>query len=241
LQAGAADGAGYAGATSLPGGAAAPGAFARFKAVLSSSLAAEQDRWLPWCVAAFGAGIAIYFSLTTEPSVRLTALVGVALLVCAVRPPASAGTAMRFLCAVVAAGGLGFAAAKVRTLRVDAPVITRDTGPVEVIGRIESLTVMAPNKARIVLAPSKLGKDGATPPRLVRLTLSGAKAVAAVHPGAVVTALAMLRPPPEPAMPHGYDFARWAFFHGIGGSVSPSGAPKPVEAASPPGSRTPIG
>jgi competence protein ComEC len=235
LQAAAAGSAGYPGAASGQTASAAPGVIARLGAALSGSLAAERDRWLPWCVAAFGAGIAVYFSLISEPSLWLTSLVGVALLVCAVRPPANAGSLMRFLCAIVAAGGLGFTAAKIRTLRVDAPVITRDTGPVEVTGRIKSLTVMAPNKARIVLAPSKLGKDGAAPPRLVRLTLTGAKAVAAAQPGAVVTALAMLRPPPEPAMPHGYDFARWAFFHGIGGVGFTLGAPKPVEAAPPPG------
>jgi competence protein ComEC len=36
-------------------------------------------------------------------------------------------------------------------------------------------------------------------------------------------------------MPHGYDFARWAYFHGIGAVGFTYGAPKPLEAAPPAG------
>jgi competence protein ComEC len=51
----------------------------------------------------------------------------------------------------------------------------------------------------------------------------------------VVSALAVLRPPPEPAIPNGYDFARWAYFHRIGGVGFTYGAPKPLEAPPAPG------
>jgi competence protein ComEC len=116
---------------------------------------------------------------------------------------------------------------------MDAPVISHDMGPVPVIGRIESVDIRAPNRARIVLVPSKLGYGKLAPPRRVRLTLIGAKAVAAAQPGAVVSAFAVLRPPPEPAVPHGYDFARWAYFQGIGGVGFTYGAPKALEAPPP--------
>src|SRR5207248_3117070 len=76
--------------------------------------------------------------------------------------------------------------------------------------------------------------DGKTaPPRYVRLTLIGTKAVAAAQPGAVVSALAVLRPPPEAAIPDGYDFGRWACFHGIGAVGFTYGAPKPLEGTPP--------
>jgi competence protein ComEC len=78
-------------------------------------------------------------------------------------------------------------------------------------------------------------------PHRVRLTLLGAKSVAAAQPGAVVSVTAMLRPPPEPALPHGYDFARWAYFQGLGGVGFTYGAPKPLEAAPPPGLMDQIG
>ena len=207
----------------------------------AQNLAAEQERWLCWCVVAFGAGIALYFALNAEPSFFFAGAVGVASLLCGMRGARNAGTAMRFLCALIAAGGLGFASAKLRTARVDAPIIAADTGPVRLTGRIESIAVSAPNKARIILLPSKLGEGRSALPRRVRLTLTGTKAVAAAEPGAEVSALAMLRPPPEPAMPHGYDFARWAYFHGIGGVGFTYGAPKPLDAAPPPALRDRIG
>ncbi len=106
---------------------------------------------------------------------------------------------------------------------------------VRMTGRIESVDIRSPERARIVLSPVILG-DGKVPkPRYVRLTLIGAKAVAVAQPGAMVSALAVLRPPPEPPMPHGYDFARWAYFHRIGAVGFTYGAPKLLETPPVPG------
>ncbi|HEY4263735.1 MAG TPA: ComEC/Rec2 family competence protein [Micropepsaceae bacterium] len=228
-----------ANAVSFPGiaGAAEPRFHARALQVLANAaernLAAEQERWLAWWVAGFAAGILIYFALQTEPSLPMTALVVVTASLCAWSRPRNAGTAMRFFCAMIAAGGLGFSAAKLRTLRIDAPIIAHDMGPVRLTGRIESVDIRSDKRARIVLAPATLGDGKTARPERVRLTLMGAKAVAAVQPGAVVSALAVLRPPPEPAMPHGYDFARWAYFNAIGGVGFTYRAPKLLDAPPP--------
>jgi competence protein ComEC len=144
----------------------------------------------------------------------------------------STNTLIRFACALVAASGLGFAAAKIRTERVDAPIIARDTGPVRITGRIENVEIRAPNRARIVLATSTM-EDSDAPPERVRLTLMGARAVEAAVPGAFVSALAVLRPPPEPVLPYGYDFSRWAYYQGIGGVGFTYGATQPAEGAPP--------
>ncbi len=197
---------------------------------ISQRLAAEEERWFPWCVAAFGAGVVLYFGLQTEPSNAVAGAAGLAALAISFRGGKSGTTILRFLCALIAAAGFGFAAAKLRSDRVAAPVIAREVGPLSLAGRIESVDIEAPNRARIVLAPSKLGNRSAAPPDRVRLTLMGANAVAAAVPGAWVSALAVLRPPPEPAMPNGYDFARWAYFQGIGGVGFTYGAPKPIDA-----------
>jgi len=228
-----------ANAVALPGAATAaePGALSAalksFAGVLLRNLAAEEERWLGWSVAGFASGIAAYFSLNSEPSLAAAGAAGLVGLLCALRAPRAAGVAMRFVCVLLAAGLLGFAAAKLRTFLVDAPMISRDLGPVTLTGRIESVDIKAPNRARIVLAPSKLGDGKTAPPSYVRLTLIGTKAVAAAQPGAMVSALAVLRPPPEPSMPHGYDFGRWAYFHGIGAVGFTYGAPKPLEDAPP--------
>jgi len=191
---------------------------------VSHNLLLEQERWFPWCVVAFGGGIVGYFALKTEPSLLAGLLVVAAAIVFAFCGQRGSNTFVRVMCALIAAASLGFGAAKLRTMRVEAPVIARDIGPVRIQGRIEDVEIRAPNRARIVLAPSMIEKMG-SPPRRVRLTLMGAKAVQAAIPGASVSALAMLRPPPEPALPHGYDFARWAFFQGIGGVGFTYGAP----------------
>ena len=52
----------------------------------------------------------------------------------------------------------------------------------------------------------------------MRLTISGANGRSGtLGPVPCLSALAVLHPPPEPAIPHGYDFARWAWFQEIGG------------------------
>src|SRR5688572_19820146 len=115
------------------GGASALAAIVRPKALieaLSRTLAAEQERWFPWCVAAFAGGIAAYFGLRIEPSLGATGTIAAAAAVAAVLGRVSTNTLVRFACALVAAAGLGFAAGKLRTERVDAPIIARDTGPV---------------------------------------------------------------------------------------------------------------
>ena len=67
---------------------ALPRAFAE---ALSRQLALEQERWFPWCVVAFGAGIVVYFALGTEPSRLAAALVASAAI--ALPRPASAARA----------------------------------------------------------------------------------------------------------------------------------------------------
>ena len=106
-----------AGAVAYPGARAAlqPGsetsALAHLFAGLGRNVAAEQERWLPWCVVAFAAGIAAYFSLAAEPSATLALGAGGAGLLFAAGAPKSRGIGVRFVCVLIAAGGLGFAAA----------------------------------------------------------------------------------------------------------------------------------
>lgn len=135
-------------------------------AAFGACLAAEEDRWFVWRAAAFAAGIVAYFGLHTEPSLALALGVALAGLAVAALGRRADRIGIRFLCALVAAAGLGFGAAKLRTDSIAAPVIARETGPVDIEGRIESVEIRAANRARIVLAPSKIeGHDGPAAPR----------------------------------------------------------------------------
>ena len=165
----------------------------------------------------FGAGMAIYFSLASEPPLWLAGAIALAGLACAFVVRNVSGVFLRFICMLIAAGGLGFAVAKLRADAIAAPVIERDIGPLIVEGKIETISPEANKRARIVIAPTAIGKSAANLPTRLRLTIRSDKALATVASGEWVSALAMLRPPPEPALPHGFDFARWAYFNGIGG------------------------
>ena len=182
-------------------------------------------------MASFVAGIGVYFALLSEPSLWLAGAAFSAGSLAAAAGMRSATTMLRFACAVLAAACFGFSAAKLRTETVAAPIITRDTGPITIEGRIETVLIEDSTHARIVLAPTRFPRENMALPTSVRLTLRGAKAVAAVAPGKSVSLLAALRPPPEPAQPGGYDFARSAFFDGLGGTGYVMGAPKPLDDA----------
>lgn len=137
-----------------------------------------------------------------------------------------------FVLVFAGCSALGFADGVLRTRIVAAPVISRETQPVRITGRVDDVDIRAPDRARIILAVSNIA-DGGAKPDFVRLTVSGARAIAACQPGAVISALAVLRPPPEPALPHGYDFARWAWFQGIGGVGFVYGTPRVIRAPPP--------
>lgn len=178
----------------------------------------ERRRLFLWLPVFFGGGILLYFAADREPA--LWAPVGAA---------GGAGAAAVILrrhwrtsLALVALAALfaGFAAATWRSQRVAAPTLARIV-IATLSGFVESVEAR-PQGPRIVVAVTALtGVDDAARPRRVRVTL---RPGASVRPGDFIEAKARLMPPPEPARPGGYDFAREAFFRGIGAVGSISGA-----------------
>jgi competence protein ComEC len=206
----------------------------RIFSAFDEAVAAERDRWFPWSVAAFAAGSIIYFSLKSEPLIAfacLSACLGIGFAIVSRR---SSKPVIIFLCLLLAASCFGFADAKWRTERVDAPVIVREIGRLRIEGRIESVLLEDERNARIRIAPTRVGRDLENLPRRLRLSLRGERTVSAVAPGTRVSLVAIVRPPPEPAMPGGYDFARWASFSGIGGVGFVLGTPESLDPVTPP-------
>jgi len=176
-------------------------------------LAAERERWLLWLPVAFGAGVGLYFGLPREPAPWM-GFIAIALLLGPTIVWRARMAAFVPLLGLLAMA-LGFAAAQWRTERVAAPLLTERFGPAEIVGRIEELERLG-TAARLTLAP--LSIEGLEPrqlPRLVRLRV-GSPPPEAI-PGAVVRLRGVLLPPPQPALPGGYDYAREAFFRGLGG------------------------
>ncbi|MFN3522952.1 MAG: ComEC/Rec2 family competence protein [Phenylobacterium sp.] len=202
---------------------------------LARQAALQADRWTLWTPVALGAGAAIYFVLPREPLAALAwASLALALgLVLAVRrwSQARAVTALGVLAAFALAG---FAAGKLRTERVRAPIVPAELGVTAVEGWVVDVASPGRSGARIVLAPVRVAglAPTATPIR-VRVTLRDG--VAPPAPGRAVRLTALLNPPPPPAAPGAYDFARDAFFEGIGGVGLALSPPAPTHLPRPPG------
>jgi competence protein ComEC len=179
-----------------------------------ATLEHEQDRWFLWVPVLFGAGVIFYFRLPTEPAV-LTAfmpLAGAVALAALWRQGALAVVTTSTVLAVA----LGFAAAKLRAEWVHAPILERQLGAAELRGFVELIEPRATRGARITLRVSHLaGRSAEQRPRRVRVRVNSVPP--GLEPGDAIKLRATLAPPALPALPGDYDFARAAWFQGLGG------------------------
>ncbi|MEC9368272.1 MAG: ComEC/Rec2 family competence protein [Pseudomonadota bacterium] len=193
-------------------------------------LLSESDRWFLWIPVLFGAGIALYFSLADEPS-PVIPLSGIAIALMLLWP----GRSRPLLWA--GAGALacllaGFAAAQYRTGSVEAPRLTRNSGAAEVTGWVERSEPRGEASHRLTLRVISISARHPMPDLYrVRITSRFANPPPA---GTAVTLRAVLRPPPEPAMPGGFDHARKAWFERVGASGWAISAPVAATHASEP-------
>lgn len=185
----------------------------------------EHRRLFPWIAVAFGAGILLAFAAEGQPSLWAPLGVGLAAGIAAFRwraRPVPLAVAIG-LTAIF----LGFAASVIRFWIVAAPVLERPM-IVPLTGFIESIDEREEG-ARIVVLVHSLGSLAAGQrPNRVRVTVKKANGL---RPAAFVAAQARLLPPPQPARPGGYDFARDAYFRGLGAVGSLVGS---IEIRAPP-------
>jgi competence protein ComEC len=198
---------------------------------LARQLEAEYDRWILWVPVAFGAGVAVYFALPREPPAAVAMLPVVVVLALRIAL-APSGLAAMATSALLAAS-LGFAGAKLRTELVRAPVIQERMGPIDIYGFVELVEPRPTKGQRLTIRVTAMEKHetGAWPERVRVRTLASST----LKPGDAVRVRATLNPPPPPSLPGGYDFARTAWFSGLG-AVGYTAAPVELrtEGAEPP-------
>jgi competence protein ComEC len=202
-----------------------------WRALVAGALAKEVDErrfflWIP--VAAMG-GVALNMAADREPALWLPALLTAlfaALAWFSRARPLALGVWIG-----LAALSAGFLSMGLRTARVETPVLDR-IRIVKLQGFVEEVDIR-PVGARLVLGVVDAGdlpKDAA--PRRVRVTTRKAPNVIA---GDYVALQARLLPPSRAVLPGGYDFARDAYFSGVGAVGSTLGAitalPPPREAS----------
>ncbi len=183
---------------------------------------AERDSLALWLPVAFAAGIAGWFLLPWQTQRLALALalagIGAAGMIVRWRPLVAA--------ALLALAGMGVA--EWRSARVAHPVLAARvvTSFAGVVEAVESRADR--DQVRVLIVP-----DTADLPQRVRVTLRGATP-AGMAPGARVALRAMLSPPASAAIPGGYDFARRAWFAGIGATGFSMGPVRIIAPAPPP-------
>jgi len=183
-------------------------AFRQIGGAIERWLEAERGQLPLWLPVALGGGITAWFLLPDASrwigfllACAAMALLGLAL-------PGRLGRALLI-------GGLAMAAGCAliwwRAERVAAPVLARPA-VVEISGRVVRVERMpAREVVRVTLLPGRSD----LPPR-VRVNLEAKDVPAGLARDAVVKLRARLMPPAEAAVPGGYDFARTAWFAGLG-------------------------
>ena len=192
--------------------ALARGAAAQPFAWIARNLEAEQERWFLWLPVMFGTGIALYFLLPVEPGLLAATLPAVAALVVHLTFGRSGLPALAT--AALLAAALGMAAGKLRTEATRAPVIERRMGPIDVYGFVELVEPRPSKGQRLTIRVAALEKHEphAWPYRVRVRAMSETRAL---EPGDAVRLKATLSPPPGPALPGDYDFARAAWFQAL--------------------------
>lgn len=165
-----------------------------------------------------GAGGLFYFSLRFEPPLMLAlAAAGVFLgLWIVLHTPGRQGPVATVALASLVFMSFGFAGAKVRSDWVTAPVIEKRTGTVSVSSFVELIEPSAKRGERVTLRPYAIeGRQAAELPARVRVRVLNP--LKDLKPGDAVNLKAKLSPPPAPALPGGFDFARYVWFLKLGG------------------------
>ena len=180
-----------------------------FHGKLEKLLEAERAQLPPWIAVGFGTGIAAWFGLDGRPEWLGFLCIASALGLIGFASPGRSGRALGWF---ALAATVGLALVWGRSVWVAQPRLTRPV-VTEVAGEIRFVDhVVAKQTARLLIdtGQSEL-------PPLVRVTIDEDKLPAGIAPGAAIRLRARLAPPPPMALPGTYDFARDAWFKGIGG------------------------
>ncbi len=190
------------------------GSIPRWPWAVRNGIAAQADRWVLWAPVSMGCGAAVYLGLKDEPGLFWS----LAPLVLGIGPVALARRLIpsrlaSILTLLLAFAAFGFACGKLRSESVAAPIAPA-TGAVQITGWVVDVASPGESGERLIIAPTRIG--GLSPeqiPARIRVTTRDEL----VGPGAAVRFTGLINPPPPPASPGGYDFARNAWFDGIGG------------------------
>lgn len=199
---------------------------------LARRLEAERDQLPLWLPVMVGAGVAAWFVLPNRMMWQAALLIGLALALLAASV-AQGGRAARVVAVGAAAFALGLALIWAKAERATAPVLQRPV-VVRVVARVEK-TDHLPARGLVRLRLTDLQWKDRVPalaPRRIRVNVADRDGPDELAAGSIVELRARLMPPPPPAVPGAYDFARVAWFDGLGATGRALGPVRIVSGAS---------
>ena len=159
-----------------------------------------------------GGGISTYFALPGEPPLWSGPALVVAALLLGILFRSS--SLIRTLALSLGAIGVGFAITSWRTAIMEAPVLERRVGPVEIKGSVVAVEIR-PDGRRITLENLAIARIAPErTPANIRLRMNTPSA--RIVPGDRLLVRAIIQPPPPPAAPGAFDFQRQAWFDRLG-------------------------
>lgn len=201
--------------------------FAALSARVEEWLAGERHQLILWVPVMLGAGIAAYFALPRTAQWQAAACAAAALAVAGLGGRGLIGRCALWSGLLILAG---LALAWGRAEMVAAPKLQSTLFNRTIVATVVAVDLQpATERFRLLLDPD----DASLPPR-VRVSLRQAPPET-IKAGASIQIRATLRPPPGPSVPGGYDFARRAWFEGVGAVGYALGAPVLLKPAPPPG------
>lgn len=180
---------------------------------LGDTLQAERPRWFLWLPVFMGLGIAGYFSLNFEPPASLAVALGI--MAVALHFVWRDGLVGPLISAALIAMSAGFGLAKLRAERAAAPILERSMQGADVRGIVELIEPRPKRGERITLLVTSIaGIDAAYTPKRARIRTM--VTTPNLKPGDAIRLKAKIGPPSAPSLPGDFDFARAAWFLGIG-------------------------
>jgi len=196
---------------------------------LRAAIEAEREHWFAFQPVLFSVGVGAYFAWQHEPG--LWPLFALLVLAVVLRARARGLQAVLGSMALVVVAGA--VTAKLRTEWVRAPVLEKRIGATDVRGYVALVEPLAKRGQRITLNVTAI--DGLAPERTPRrVRVRAMVPLAGLQPGDAIRLRASLAPPAGPTLPAGYDFARTAWYLGLGGVGYSLTAPQRDATAQPP-------
>jgi competence protein ComEC len=207
------------------------------RAGVAGEVSAQFERLPLWAPVGFGVGAAAYLGMKSEPQLLQTAgWCGGVIAIASIFAGLARRRVVVALAALVAVAAAGFLIAKLHSDQVAAPIAPAGLGAVRIEGWVVDVETPSETGERLLVAPVRV--EGLAPertPTQVRIVVRSPGGPDALPPpGSPIRLITLLDPPPGPASPGAYDFARDAWFEGIGGVGLALRWPGPAHLSPPP-------